>query len=108
MQILLVDDDPALRETLRRMLTPDGYEVLTATEGHQAIAMAAECVPDAILLGRNLPDIDGLEVCRRLRRLKRRVPILMFGVGADIGDRVSGLEAGAVDVRLKPVGLLLL
>jgi two-component system response regulator MprA len=106
MQILLVDDDPALRETLRRVLSHDGYEVLTATEGHEAIAMAAECVPDAILLGRNLPDIDGLEVCRRLRRLKRRVPILMFGVGAEISDRVSSLEAGADDYMVKPFDLL--
>jgi two-component system, OmpR family, response regulator MprA len=105
MQILLVDDDPALRETLRCVLTLDGYEMLSAAEGHKVLTMAARCVPDAILLGRNLPDIDGLEVCRRLRRLERRVPILMFGVGADISERVSGLGAGADDYMVKPFDL---
>jgi len=101
MQILLVD--PALPEPLRRVLTLDGSEVLSAAGGHQAIAMAAEQVPDAILLERNLPDIDGLAVCRRLRRLDDRMPILMCGVSDAVSDRVSGLEAGADGYMVKPL-----
>jgi two-component system response regulator MprA len=104
MQILLVDN-PAPRETLRHVLALDGYEVLSAAGGHQAIAMAAECVPDAILLERNLPDIDGLAVCRLLRRKESRVPILMFGVSDAVSDRVSGLEAGADDYMVKPLSI---
>ena len=101
MQILLVD--PALPEPLRRVLTLDGSEVLSAAGGHQAIAMAAEHVPDAILLERDLPDIDGLAVCRRLRRLDDRMPILMCGVSDAVSDRVSGLEAGADGYMVKPM-----
>ena len=87
------------------MLALDGYEVLSAAGGHQAIAMAAECVPDAILLERNLPDIDGLEVCRRLRVLEKRMPILMFAVNAAVSDCVSGLEAGADGYMVKPLSI---
>jgi two-component system response regulator MprA len=103
---LVVDNDPELREVLCHVLTLAGYEVVSTAGGHQAIAIAAECVPDAILLERNLPDIDGLAVCRRLRRLENHVPILMFGVGDAISHRVSGLEAGADDYMVKPFSVL--
>lgn len=102
MQALVIDADPKLADIVRSVLTLDGYNVLSAAGGHQAIAMAAERVPDAILLERNLPDLDGLAVCRRLRRLETRVPILMLGVGDAVSDRVSGLEAGADDYMMKP------
>jgi two-component system response regulator MprA len=105
MQTLVVDADPAQREVLRQELTLDGYEVLSAASGHQAIALAAESVPDAILLERNLPDIDGLEVCRRLRLLEKRMPILMFAVNAAVSDCVSGLEAGADGYMVKPFSM---
>jgi two-component system, OmpR family, response regulator MprA len=105
-QALVVDADPKLSDVLRNVLTLDGYEVLSAAAGRRAIAMAVECVPDAILLERNLPDIDGLAVCRRLRRLENRVPILMFGVGDAVSDRVSGLEAGADHYMVKPFSVL--
>jgi two-component system response regulator MprA len=101
-QALVVDADPKLADIVRSVLALDGYRVLSAAGGHQAIAMAAERVPDAILLERNLPDLDGLAVCRHLRRLETRAPILMFGAGDAVGDRVSGLDAGADDYLMKP------
>jgi two-component system, OmpR family, response regulator MprA len=105
MQTLVVDGDSAQRVVLRQALTLDGYEVVSAAGGHQAMAMAAESVPDAVLLERNLPDMDGLAVCRRLRLLETRMPILMFAVNAAVRDRVSGLDAGADDYMAKPFNL---
>ena len=102
MRTLLVDDDHRSREHLQAVLALDGFEVLSAAGGHQAIAMAAELEPDAVLLERDLPDLDGLAVCQRLRRLERRVPILMFAAAGATSDRVNGLEAGADDYMVKP------
>jgi two-component system, OmpR family, response regulator MprA len=103
---IVVDTDPTLSSVLRQALTLDGYEVLSAARGHEAILMTAEHVPDAILLERNLPDIDGLRVCRCLRRLGSPVPILMFGMGNSVSERVSGLEAGADDYMVKPFSVV--
>ena len=106
MQTLVVEHDRKLREMLCHVLRIDGYEVQGAAGGHQAIEIAADRVPDAILLARHLPDVDGLAVCRRLRRLERHVPILMFAEGEAISDRVAGLEAGADDYMVKPLSVL--
>lgn len=102
MRVLVVDDDRAVREALRRALTLADYEVQTAEDGNGAIELIAQSVPDAVVLDVGLPDIDGLELCRRLRTLGNRVPILMLTARAEVSDRVEGLDAGADDYLVKP------
>src|ERR1700681_1200956 len=102
MRLLVVDDDRALRDTLRRALTLAGYEVLLAETGTSALSEVASGVPDAVVLDIGLPDIDGLEVCRLLRRAGNRVPILMLTARDAVSDRVDGLDAGADDYLVKP------
>jgi two-component system response regulator MprA len=102
MRVLVVDDDRALRDALRRVLTLAGYEVQGAADGEQAIELVAQAVPDAVVLDVGLPGIDGLEVCRRLRRLGNRVPILMLTARDAVSDRIDGLDAGADDYLVKP------
>jgi two-component system response regulator MprA len=101
-RILVVDDDRAVREALRRALTLAGYEAQLAEDGAQAIELVAQALPDAVVLDIGLPGIDGLEVCRRLRRLGNRVPILMLTAREAIADRIDGLDAGADDYLVKP------
>jgi two-component system response regulator MprA len=102
MNVLVVDDDRAVRDALRRVLTLAGYEVQSAEDGAQAIELVAEAVPDAVVLDVGMPGIDGLEVCRRVRMLGNRVPILMLTARVEISDRVAGLDAGADDYLIKP------
>jgi two-component system response regulator MprA len=102
MNLLVVDDDRAVRDALRRVLTLAGYDVQTADDGGQAIEQVVQSVPDAVVLDVGMPEIDGLEVCRRLRRLGNRVPILMLTARVEIEDRVAGLDAGADDYLVKP------
>ncbi len=102
MRILVVDDDRAVREALRRALTLADYEVQLAEDGGAAIDLIAQSVPDAVVLDVGLPDVDGLELCRRLRTLGNRVPILMLTARAEVSDRVDGLDAGADDYLVKP------
>jgi two-component system response regulator MprA len=102
MRLLVVDDDRALREVLRRALTLAGYEVRLAESGAQALAEIASAVPDAVVLDIGLPDIDGLEVCRLLRREGNRVPVLMLTARDAVSDRIDGLDAGADDYLVKP------
>jgi two-component system response regulator MprA len=101
-RILVVDDDRSVRDALRRALTLGGYEVHTAEDGPDAILAVASGVPDAVVLDLGLPDIDGLDVCRQLRREGNRVPILMLTARDAIDDRISGLDAGADDYLVKP------
>ncbi len=98
----MVDDDRAVREALRRALTLAEYEVQLAEDGTQAIELVAQALPDAVVLDIGLPGIDGLEVCRRLRRLGNRVPILMLTARDAVADRIDGLDAGADDYLVKP------
>jgi len=98
----VVDDERGARELLRRVLTLDGYEVLTADGGAAALDLIASEVPDAVLLDLGMPDVDGLEVCRRLRRIGERVPILMLTARSAVSDRIEGLDAGADDYIVKP------
>jgi two-component system response regulator MprA len=98
----VVDDERGVRELLRRVLTLDGYEVLTADGGAAALDLIAGEVPDAVLLDVGMPDVDGLEVCRRLRRIGERVPILMLTARSAVSDRIEGLDAGADDYIIKP------
>jgi two-component system response regulator MprA len=102
MRLLVVDDDRALREVLRRALSLAGYEIRLAESGAQALADVNGSVPDAVVLDVGLPDIDGLEVCRLLRREGNRVPVLMLTARDAVSDRVDGLDAGADDYLVKP------
>ena len=101
-KVLIVDDDRALRDALRRALALAGYEVTLAEDGQQALAVVAAAAPDAIVLDVGLPGIDGLEVCRQLRGAGDRVPVLMLTARDAIADRIDGLDAGADDYLVKP------
>ncbi len=102
MRALVVDDERGVREVLRRVLTLDGYEVLTAGGGAEALDLVIRDVPDVVLLDVGMPGVDGLEVCRGLRRVGERVPILMLTARSAVSDRVEGLDVGADDYMLKP------
>ena len=105
MQVLVVDDDRGLREALRRALGLSGYEVRLTETGSGALAEIAAATPDAVVLDVGLPDLDGLEVCRLLRREANRVPVLMLTARDAISDRIDGLDAGADDYLVKPFDL---
>jgi two-component system response regulator MprA len=100
--VLVVDDDRSLRDALRRALTLADYEVETAENGQQALGAAASADPEAIVLDLGLPDMDGLEVCRRLRGAGNRVPVLVLTARDAVEDRIDGLDAGADDYLVKP------
>lgn len=100
-RILVVDDEPAVVELLVYNLGKAHYEVLVATDGRQALRLAQEQAPDLIVLDLMLPEIDGLDVCRELRR-SSQVPIIMLTAMGEEVDRVVGLELGADDYLCKP------
>ena len=102
MRILIVDDDRSLRDALRRALALGGYEPVLAGGGQEGLTKAASDAPDAIVLDVGMPDVDGLEVCRRLRASGNRVPVLMLTARDAIEDRIDGLDAGADDYLPKP------
>jgi two-component system response regulator MprA len=101
-RILVVDDDRAVRDALRRALTLAGYEVTPAEDGERALEQIAHSMPDAVVLDIGLPGLDGLEVCRRVRMLGNRVPILMLTARDAVADRIDGLDVGADDYMIKP------
>ncbi|WP_164658430.1 response regulator transcription factor [Tropicibacter sp. Alg240-R139] len=101
MNILVVDDDPRLRELLTLTLNRAGFQVVTASNGQQALISATRDNPDLIVLDVGLPELDGLEVCRRLRQTSD-VPILFLTARDDEIDRILGLELGADDYVTKP------
>src|SRR5919106_2407667 len=106
MTILVVDDEPAVRDALRRALELEGYDVELAADGAEALALLEDgSEPDAVLLDVLMPGVDGLEVCRRLRRSGSRLPLLMLTARTEVPDRVSGLDAGADDYLAKPFAL---
>jgi len=102
MKVLIVDDDRPLRDALRRTLVLAGYDTVEAADGETAVAKVTHAAPDAVVLDVGLPDIDGLEVSRRLRSSGNRVPILMLTARDAVGDRIDGLDAGADDYLVKP------
>ena len=102
MKILVIDDDRALRDALRRSLSLGGYEVEVAENGQHGLSQVAALDPDAVVLDIGMPDIDGLEVCRRLRDAGNRVPVLMLTARDAVQDRIDGLDAGADDYLVKP------
>lgn len=101
MKILIVDDDPRLRDLVRLALERAGFQVITAADGQSALTHAARELPDLIVLDIGLPEIDGLEVCRRIR-LRSEVPVLFLTARDDEVDRILGLELGADDYVTKP------
>ncbi|GAA5102793.1 response regulator transcription factor [Haloechinothrix salitolerans] len=105
MRILVVDDDRAVRESLRRSLEFNGYTVDLASDGQQALAAVASDRPDAMVLDVMMPRLDGLEVARRLRSSGDDLPILVLTARDTVSDRVSGLDAGADDYLPKPFAL---
>ncbi len=105
MHILVADDDLAVRESLRRSLAFNGYDVSLASDGEEALAAATGGTPDLVLLDVNMPRLDGLEVCRRIRASGNEVPVLMLTARVEVGDRVLGLDAGADDYLPKPFAL---
>ena len=103
-KILVVDDEPTLIATLRYNLEREGYEVITAQDGESAVALGRAPRPDLVLLDLMLPGLDGLQVCRLLRR-EMQVPILMLTAKGDEVDKVVGLEMGADDYVTKPFSM---
>lgn len=100
-QILLVDDERVLRTSLTFTLQQNGYQVTSAANGPEALRLAEEQPPDLILLDLMLPGLDGMEVCRRLRR-RSNVPVIMLSARGQEDDRVTGLRLGADDYVTKP------
>jgi two-component system response regulator MprA len=105
MRILVVDDDRAVRESLRRSLTFNGYSVDLAVDGLDALDRATVQRPDALVLDVMMPRMDGLEVCRRLRSTGDDLPILVLTARDSVSERVAGLDAGADDYLPKPFAL---
>ena len=104
-RLLVVDDEPAVRESLERALVAEGYGVLLATDGEEALAAVERDRPDVVLLDVLMPALDGLAACRRLRASGNHVPVLMLTARDGVGDRVAGLDAGADDYLVKPFAL---
>jgi two-component system response regulator MprA len=104
-KLLVVDDDPALARTLRVALGIEGYEVECAVDGAEALQRLGAARFDAVVLDVSMPRLDGLAVCRRMRERRDRTPVLMLTARDAVGDRVSGLDAGADDYLVKPFAL---
>ena len=105
MRILVVDDEPAVREAVERALRLDGHDVVLAGDGGEALERLAEAAPDAVVLDVLMPGVDGLALCRRMRLHGDRTPVLMLTARDAVSDRVAGLDAGADDYLLKPFAL---
>ena len=105
MEILVVDDDPAVRDSLDRVLSFNGYRVSVVDDGQEAVDLIHRRNPHLVILEATSPRIDGLAVCRRLRGEGHDRPILMLSELAGVSDRVAGLDAGADDYLAKPFAL---
>jgi two-component system, OmpR family, response regulator MprA len=106
MKIMVVDDERAVRDSLRRALELEGYEVELAADGAEAIErLGANGDPDAVVLDVLMPGLDGLDVCRHIRRTGSTLPVLMLTARDAVDDRVAGLDAGADDYVVKPFAL---
>ena len=105
MRVLLVEDEPAVRDAVERALRGAGHKADLAKEGPVGLEMALATPYDAVVLDLGLPGLDGVEVCRRLRAAGNQVPVLMLTARAAVRDRVEGLDAGADDYLMKPFAL---
>ena len=101
-RILIVEDDRRLRDVLRFALATGGWQVALAENAQHGLSQLAAAPPDAVVLDVGLPDMDGVALCRRLRRAGNHVPVLMVSARADIEHRIDGLDAGADDYLPKP------
>jgi len=104
-EVLIVDDEPAVVDALDRALVQEGYKVASAGDGRSALDRVAAAPPDAVILDVSMPHMSGLEVCRRLRANGDRTPVLMLTARDQVTDRVAGLDAGADDYLSKPFAL---
>jgi two-component system response regulator MprA len=104
-RILVVDDEPAVRDAVDRALRLAGYDTELAVDGLEALDALADRAPDALVLDVLMPRLDGLEVCRRLRAAGDRTPVLVLTARDAVPDRVRGLDAGADDYLVKPFAL---
>jgi two-component system response regulator MprA len=104
-RVLVVDDDKAVRESLRRSLEFNGYDVALAADGAEALAGIAGNVPDVVIMDVMMPRLDGIETTKSLRKAGNDVPILVLTARDAVGDRVEGLDAGADDYLTKPFAL---
>ncbi|MDX6297924.1 MAG: two-component system, OmpR family, response regulator MprA, partial [Nocardioidaceae bacterium] len=105
MRILVVDDDRAVRDSLRRSLEFNGYEVAVANDGVEALARINGLAPDALIVDVMMPRLDGIETTKALRAAGNDVPILVLTARDSVNDRVDGLDAGADDYLAKPFAL---
>lgn len=105
MKILVVDDDQAVRDSLRRSLSFNGYTVTMAEDGEKALELISSDRPDLVVLDVMMPKLDGLDVCRELRSRGDDIPVLMLTARNSVSERVSGLDAGADDYLPKPFAL---
>jgi two-component system response regulator MprA len=105
MRVLVVDDEPSVRTALDRALRLEGYDVSLAEDGADALRQLATAAPDAVVLDVLMPEVDGLEVCRRLRAAEDHTPVLLLTARDAVTDRVAGLDAGADDYLVKPFAL---
>jgi len=103
-EILVIEDDDAISDLLRRGLTYEGYKVAVAQDGITGLRMARDTPPDLVVLDLMLPGLDGVEVCRRLRAADD-VPILVLTARGTVSDRISGLDSGADDYMVKPFSI---
>ena len=104
-KVLVVDDDRAVRDAIDRALRFEGYDVVSAADGAEALDLVASDAPEAIVLDVMMPGVDGLDVCRRLRATGDDTPVLMLTARHAVADRVAGLDAGADDYLVKPFAL---
>jgi two-component system response regulator MprA len=105
MRILVVDDEPAVREAVERALRLEGHDVALAADGGEALDMLGVRSPDAVVLDVLMPRVDGIELCKRMRERGDRTPVLMLTARDAVSDRVAGLDAGADDYLVKPFAL---
>jgi two-component system response regulator MprA len=103
--VLVVDDEPSVRQSLSRALRLEGYDVRTVDDGLAALEAIEQQRPDVVVLDVGLPVLDGLSACRRLRERGDRTPVLMLTARDAVDDRVDGLDAGADDYLVKPFAL---
>jgi two-component system response regulator MprA len=104
-RVLIVEDDRAVRDSLRRSLEFNGYDVALATDGAEALAGIGTMRPDVVVMDVMMPRLDGIETTRALRSVGNTVPILVLTARDAVGDRVEGLDAGADDYLTKPFAL---
>jgi two-component system response regulator MprA len=102
--ILVIEDDEAIRDLLKRGLSYEGYTVKVANDGSEGLLIARDAPPDLVVLDLMLPGLDGLEVCRRLRSAND-VPILVLTARGTVSDRIAGLDSGADDYMVKPFSI---